>query len=140
MQVDTSDRKQQRSFGLTMAGAIAVVGMIRWSIHWYRGDGMPPLPMWFFAVAAVFGVLGVCAPGLLRPVFVGWMKLALVLNWVMTHVLLTLVYLGLITPVAWVRRMLRLDALNRQRKSEAETYWEEAPEQPDDLRSYLNQF
>ncbi|MDQ1255673.1 MAG: hypothetical protein QG656_266, partial [Candidatus Hydrogenedentes bacterium] len=52
MDIDTSDKREQRKFGIVIAVGITVLGMIRWALH---RDGLPWV---FFAIAAVFLVLG----------------------------------------------------------------------------------
>ena len=49
MDLNVSDKSEQRKFGIVMAAAIAILGLIRWALH-----GFEHLPKWFFAVAALF--------------------------------------------------------------------------------------
>lgn len=135
MMLDIADRKEQRKFGLLMAVAISVLGLIRWWLHGFGG-----LPWHFFAVAAVFGGLGLVAPGLLKPVFWAWMKFSEGLNWVMTRVLLTLAFFLLIMPTRLILVILRKDTLNRAWDPQAATYWQDPEEQPEEFDRYLNQF
>lgn len=133
MNIDYYSRSEQRKFGLTMAVAVAALGLVRW---WLRGE----LPYVFFGVAAAFLVLGLIAPTLLRPLFRGWLAFALALNWVMTRVLLTLVYYPLIVPTGLAMRLMGKDPLKRERLPEDQSYWEEPDAQPEDVESYYNQF
>ncbi|HOZ45607.1 MAG TPA: SxtJ family membrane protein [Candidatus Hydrogenedentes bacterium] len=134
MDIDTSDRKQQRNFGLVMAVAITVLGLIRWALH--RGE--PPYP--FFAVAAVFLVLGLLVPAILRPVLIVWMKFAEALNWFMTRLLLTIAFFGIILPTAMIMRLAGKDPLNRKWDPSATSYWEDPEDQPTEMEHYFNQF
>ena len=138
--VDTSDKKQQRNFGLTMAAAIAVLGLIRWGIHWARTGTMPDWPVYFFAVAAVFLITGMAAPGVLRPVFAGWMKFAFGLNWLVTRILLTISFFGMITPVRFLIQWFGNDPLDREWKPDAATYWEDPDDPTPDAERYRKQF
>ena len=134
MNIDTRDRKEQRKFGIVMAVAITVLGLIRWALH-----GGPP-PVGFFAVAGVFLVFCLILPSLLRPVLVVWLKFSLAMNWVMTRVLLTLAFFTLIVPTRLILILARKDLLNRAWDPQAQSYWEDAEEQPEELERYLNQF
>ena len=134
MDIDITDKRQQRNFGLLMAVVIAVIGCVRWALH----GGSPPLM--FFTVSLVFLVLGVALPKVLQPVLYVWIKFALLLNWIMTRVLLTLVWCLAITPTGLVRRVFAEDPLHREWPANAESFWEEPDDQPDDLDSYFNQF
>ena len=133
MNVDTSSRKEQRAFGLVMSAAIVIVTLIHWLI---RGD----LATWPFYLSGAFLVLGLAAPAALKPVFVVWMKFALVLNWIMTRLLLSIVFYLMITPTRVLMRIFSDDPLKRRFEPDAETYWEEPDEQPEDPARYENMF
>jgi len=135
MDIDTSDKKELRKFGLVMAVAILVLALIRWALH-----GFHAWPWYFTYVAIAFGVLGLAAPRLLQPVFWAWMKFALAINWVMTHLLLTLAFFLLILPTRIILRLVGNDPLNRAWDPEALSYWDEPEEQPEEFDRYLNQF
>ena len=133
MDVDTSSRREQRAFGLVMAAAIVVVTLVHWLI---RGD----LATWPFYVSGAFFVLSLAAPAALKPVFVVWMKFAEVLNWIMTRLLLGIVFFLMITPMRLLMRIFSDDPLKRRFEPEAASYWEEPDEQPDDPARYENMF
>ena len=133
--VNTSDRKQQRSFGLIMAVAICILGMIRWWLHGYG-----PLPYPFFCVAGVFAALGLIAPPVLKPVLIVWLKFGEVMNWIMTRIMLTMAFFLMIVPIRYCIKLFSSDPLNRVWDPTADSYWEEPEEQPEELERYLNQF
>ena len=131
--LDTSDPKEQRKFGLLMAAAFCVIGGIRW---WLKGAP----PSWIFTTALVFLIAAVAAPFVLRPVFAAWMKFAEALNWVMTRVLLTVAFYGLITPTRVLNQLFGSDPLKRAWRPDADTYWEDPEDQPAERERYRNQF
>ena len=133
MDIDTSSRKEQRNFGLVMAAAITVLGMV----HWWR-SGVPPVG--YGIAAAAFLITGLVLPRALQPVLIVWLRLALVLNAVVTHVLLAVVYVFMITPTGLAMRIFSDDPLKRDWDPAADSYWEPAEEQPEDLEQYKNQF
>lgn len=105
-----------RKFGFTMAGAFAVLA----GIAWWRHAGTLP---WFAGIALAFFVLGGIAPRALRPVEYGWMRMAAVLGTIMTHLLLTLMFYVVITPIGLLKRLFSGDSLGRQPDPRQETYW-----------------
>ncbi|MEX2016233.1 MAG: SxtJ family membrane protein [Candidatus Hydrogenedentales bacterium] len=133
MDVNVKDKREQRNFGLMMAAALAVLGLIRW---WHTGR----VEAGWFYVADVFFLLGLLFPRALQPVFAAWMRLALVLNWLVTRVLLTIVWVVILTPIGLFRRVFAEDALKREWRPDADSYWEEPEEQPDDKRRYYHQY
>ena len=136
VKLDTSSRVEQRKFGLLMAAAFCVLGLIRWALHHFD-----VFPVNFFAIGAVFGVLGLVAPKVLQPVFVLWMKLAEALNWLMTRVFLTIAWYLIITPTSLIMRLRRSeDPLNRAWLPADKSYWEPAEEMGEGIESYKNQF
>lgn len=135
LDIDTSSRSEQRKFGLVMAAAIGILGMLRFALH-----GFNYIPTYFFMVALLFGALGLLCPRALKPVLIVWIKFALALNWVMTHVLLTVVYWLIITPMGLGMRLFSDDPLKRAWLPKTDSYWEMPEEQPTDLEQWRNQF
>ncbi len=133
---DTGSRTEQRKFGLVMAAAFCVLGLLRWAIHHFSD-----FPIRFFVAAAVLAVLGLVAPRVLQPVFVVWMKLAEALNWFMTRVFLTVAWWLIITPTGLIMRLGRKeDPLKRAWLPADATYWEPAEEMGEGVEAYKNQF
>lgn len=111
-----------RKFGLVMAAPLAAIGAL---LLW---RGRPAAP-YLFGLAALFALLGLIAPRVLAPVERAWMALAAVLATVMTHVVLTLTFALLITPMGLVIRLLGKDPLQLKRDPGRESFWE--PVEPD---------
>lgn len=110
------DRRELRRFGILMAGAFGVLG----GILLWRGHSPGP---YLLAVAALFAAVGLAAPAALGPVHRGWMAFAERLARITNTVLLTLVFVLVITPAALILRLARRDRLGL--RSTAESYWVE---------------
>jgi hypothetical protein len=91
------------------------------------------------AVALTIGLLGLMKPSAVRPIFVLWMKLASPLGWIVSHLLLAIVYYGVFTPLALVFRVMGRNPLKLRRPVDAKSYWTPKPA-PRDVRSYFRQF
>ena len=91
------------------------------------------------AIALVMGLLGLVAPALLRPIYVGWMVLAFPIGWTISLFTLAIMYYGLFTPLALIFRLLGRDPLDRRFEPAAETYWTPKAT-PTDPRRYFKQF
>lgn len=112
-------RPALRNFGLVVGGVFAVIGLVIW---WVVGSWT----MWtavFIGAGTVLIVFGLAAPTALRSVYYVWMGIAVVLGFVMTRVLLTLVFVAMVVPIGFVMRMLGKDLLSRRLDPAAETYW-----------------
>jgi hypothetical protein len=117
-------RKALRSFGLVVGGVfIAIAAVIAW-----RTGGLGPWGTGLGSVGAVLVLLGLVAPPVLRPVHRVWMGLAVVLGFVMTRVLLSLVFFGLVVPIGLVLRLVGKDLLRLRIDREAGSYWLPKPE------------
>jgi len=129
-----------RSFG-TLFAIIGIV-IVPAFVFWKRG-------MWTdtssisAAIGVAFYLSGRFYPAVLRPLFKAWMKLAMILNWFMTRVIISLVFLLLMTPIGWVRRLSGSStpkSFHRFRDTTTETYWirRDPIQKPAD--SYYRQF
>ncbi len=135
--IDTGSRKEQRKFGLVMAAALVLLGLLRWAL---RGFAAASTPTWLWGAALVFFGLGLAFPPALGPVFRAWMALAHALNWLMTRVMLTLVFYGMVTPTRGLMRLFSGDPLKREWLPPGQSYWEAPEAQPETLDAYKNQF
>jgi hypothetical protein len=102
-----------------------------------RGHGI--LAAALAALGLTFGVLGMLRPAAIRPVFVGWMILIFPVNWLVSRLLLALIYYALFTPTGVLLKLLGRDVLQRRRQQGRATYWLRR-RQPDDVRRYFSQF
>ncbi|MFA7692059.1 MAG: hypothetical protein GX117_08835 [Candidatus Hydrogenedentes bacterium] len=139
LDIDTSSKTEQRKFGFVMAAAFAILGLLRTGIR-YLLHGTFANPQWFFVIALPFLLLALLWPKGLKPVFIAWMKFALVLNWIVTHVMLSIVFFLIIIPMGLFTRLFGSDPLKRQWLPATESYWEAPEEQPEELERYHNQF
>lgn len=90
------------------------------------------------AIALTVGSLGLVWPSLIRPVFVAWLILAFPIGWMVSRVVLVVLF-ALITPVAVFFRLRGHDELKLRRRTDAATYW--TPKvSSGNIRSYLRQF
>jgi hypothetical protein len=128
-----SDRMLRQFSGLWIVffGAIAA----RQEFHHHRHT----VALTLAAVAVVIGSLGLAWPRLIKPIFVGWMALALPIGWVVSRVILGILFYGLFTPVALIFRLMGRDAMALKPQPQAATYW--LPKDHDvDKSRYFNQF
>ena len=108
--------RRLRSFGLLVGSVFVVIaGLVYWRGGWgawvLLGMGTPLVG------------LGFVRPAWLRPIYVPWMALALILGFIMTRVLLTVVFIGLIVPTGLIMRAVGRDPLKRRWDREAKSYW-----------------
>ena len=79
-------------------------------------------------------------PGLMRMVFLGMSYLTWPIGFVVSHVVLALVYYLVLTPIGLLMRLFGYDSMKRRFDPEAPSYWVERPAAGFDIRRYLRQF
>jgi hypothetical protein len=127
-------RRELRKFGLVVGGVFAALGLL----FLLRGKAHYP---YFLAPGAGLMILGVVYPRSLRWVYIAWMSLAFVLGFVVSHVILTLFFLLVITPLGLVARLVGKDFLRLKRDPQASTYWLPRDNRaPKSLADYERQF
>ncbi|MFH1219784.1 MAG: SxtJ family membrane protein [Candidatus Eisenbacteria bacterium] len=112
----TSRKRELRKFGLTVGIAFGVLGgLLLW-----RGKWVYP---YSFVVSAALILLGLARPVLLGPLHKGWMKVADLMGWVMTRVILIILFYAVVTPLGLLARLAGKDFLDLKFDSRADTYW-----------------
>ena len=107
---------QLRSFGLTVGGVFALIGI--WPVIIRNQD-----PRWWAFVAAGCLLL----PALIFPkslfwIYKGWMAVGHVMGWINTRIILGVVFYAVVTPIGIVRRWLGRDPMGRRVRTDVDTY------------------
>ena len=111
-------KKQLRQFGLMVGSVLVLIGL--WKLYQGKHETVR-LILW--SVGGLLITAGVIVPKLLTPVYWLWMKLAHLLGWVNTRLLLGIVFFVIITPMAIVMKIFGRDALNRKIDKGTDSYW-----------------
>ncbi len=125
--------KELRKFGLTMGVFLLMIaGFTFWNQR--------PSFLYFAQIGGGFALIGLAVPILLKPIYKVWMAFAIVMGFVMTRVILAILFFGLFTPMALAAKFLGKDLLDERCDKNAITYWVKRPTQPFDSRSAENMF
>ncbi|OPL17782.1 MAG: hypothetical protein AVO35_08980 [Candidatus Aegiribacteria sp. MLS_C] len=110
------DPRELRKFGVVMAAGLSAVSILLL----IRGTGA-----WRFTAAAggLFLLLGLTLPRVLAPLERAWMKFAHALGFMMTSILLTVVFFTGVTITGLLMRLLGKRPLNLNISREADSYW-----------------
>lgn len=108
--------KSLREFGLLVGGIFIVLG----GFSFWRGHGP----------ALIFIILGVCLvvpgfffPGILRRPYMAWMTLAFMMGWVMTRVILTILFFLTMFPISLLAKFRGHAFLDLDMKKRRDSYW-----------------
>lgn len=110
------DRKSLRQFGITMAIAFLIITLIIFIRHKYS---VIPASV----ISVTFLILAFTLPALLKPIYILWMRLAFILGWINTRLILFILFYLVFTPIGLVMRLFRIDLLDRKIDKNKESYW-----------------
>ena len=125
--------RELRKFGLLVGGVFALIGVILLLRH-------RPAAPYFLIAGALLILPGLIAPRALKPVYLVWMSLAIVLGFVVSGVVLILFFLLVITLIGSVARCLGNDFLNLKLDRTAASYWMPRERKPRKPAEYERQF
>jgi len=91
------------------------------------------------AIALLGVVVEWARPRWMMALFLGWMWASFPIGWLVSHILMGLIYYLVITPIGLIMRTVGRDPLSRRFEPEAETYWTRR-EPPTDTNHYFRQF
>lgn len=77
------------------------------------------------AIGAGFAALGIVAPRVLKPVFLGLSLILMPIGIVVGEILLFLVYVTVIVPIGIIFRLMGRDRLQLKFDRECESYWQD---------------
>jgi hypothetical protein len=110
------DNKQLRSFGFTVGGIFAVIGL--WPVLLHNED-----PRWWAVLLAVL-LVGPASvfPRSLAWVYSGWMALGHIIVWINTLIIFGLVFYFVVTPTGMIRRLFGKDPMGKVFRAELNSY------------------
>jgi hypothetical protein len=111
------ERRELRNFGLAGALILIVITALKWrgALVWQSGAGG--------GGALVLILLALGAPSALRPLYVGLSFVTFPIGWVVSHLLLGVLFFGIITPIGLVMRLFGRDRMARKRDAAAASYF-----------------
>lgn len=110
------ETKSLRQFGFIMAFCFGVLGI---AIPLYKVKVINPL---FTALALLFLILALVAPGRLKKFREWWMLLGEILGTINSKILFTLFFFTIFTSIHYIFRLLKRDRFKRKWKAYDSTY------------------
>lgn len=111
-----TDRKTLRNFGLLVGGVFILIGVLFSFRH-------PERTMYFICSGGVLLVLGFFWPAILRRAYIAWMSVAFALGFIMAHLILTVFFYFVVTPIGLMARLTGKDFLRLKLDRHAISYW-----------------
>lgn len=113
--------------------------LLAWAAHQWLARGHRNTALVLAALAVIVGGLGLVAPVAIRWVYVGGMMVAFPVGWVVSQLMLVLMFYVVITPLALFFRVRGRDLLHRAPPQGCESYWM-TKSLPQDMRRYFRQY
>lgn len=111
-----TDRKTLRNFGLLVGGVFILIGVLFSFRH-------PERTMYFICPGGLLLVLGFFWPASLRRAYIAWMSVAFALGFIMAHLILTVFFYFVVTPIGLMARLTGKDFLRLKLDRHAVSYW-----------------
>ncbi|HEV3303942.1 MAG TPA: SxtJ family membrane protein [Planctomycetaceae bacterium] len=127
-------KKELRTFGLC---ALAFAALVAWLV--FRRTGSVTVGVSIASVGVALALLGLAIPRALRPVWVVLMVVNYPIGWVITHVVMAMIFYLVVTPVGTIMRLTGRDPMERAFDRRAKTYWKTRRSDPDSA-CYFRQY
>ena len=101
----TSTKKDLRNFGFTIGSILLVIALI---LFFKEKDS----DVYFFSIGLVFILSGIVFSFILKPFYKIWMTFAVIVGWIMTRIILAILFFFIITPIGVLARLFGKDFLN----------------------------
>lgn len=121
-----SDKKKIKNFGFLIGGVLIVLSIF---IMW---KGVTHYQI-ILIIGTVFILSGVIIPKVLKPIYKIWMTLAIILGWIMTRVILTILFYLIITPIGVIARLFGKQFLDLSWKKSTVSFWNKRSESVNEM-------
>jgi len=111
-----SDKKELKKFGITIGGVLLLISAFLFIYE-------KPSASYFMGGGFAFQIIAQIFPKIFLPIQKAWMALAVVLGFIMTRVILSILFYLVITPINFISRLFRKDFLNLKIEKEKKSYW-----------------
>lgn len=127
-----TSNKDIRSFGITIGIILFIISA---TLFYYDKSSYQIISY----IGGGFIALGTIIPILLKPIYILWMTFAVMLGWVMTRLILSIVFYFIMTPIGLITRLLGEDFL-ALKKSNSGSYWNNRDQTVELNQDYEKQF
>ena len=107
-------------FGLIFMAFFGLIG----ALVWFKLDSHS-VARWIWTVAGAVTLLYYAIPPLRRLLYLAWMYAAYPIGWVMSHVVLAIVFYLVFTPIGLLMRLFGKDPMQRRFRKDGGSYWQE---------------
>jgi len=110
-------KKEFRKFGLTVGSVLVAIAVLLFYFE-------KPSATYFAVIGGLLILFGAMFPNILKPINKIWMSLAIILGFIMSRVILTILFYLVLTPVAILAKIVSKKFIVLKYDKSANTYWE----------------
>ena len=127
-----STKKDIKNFGITIGLMLFVIAVF---LFLNNKDSFKI----FFYISGFFFLTGLATPSSIKPIYLIWMAFSLILGWIMTRVVLSILFFLIITPIGFIAKIFRKDFLDMRRGNQ-HSYWNPRIRESEVNQNYEKQF
>jgi multisubunit Na+/H+ antiporter MnhG subunit len=129
-----SGKKELREFGITIGIILIILGAL---VLWRGRRAISPR---LFITGALFIILGLTLPGVLKPLQKLWMGFSITIGFFVSRVILFVLFYVVLTPMGLLARLLGKDILDQKIDKSRKSYWQDREDAAKTKESYENQY
>lgn len=111
-----TDKKEIRKFGFLVGGVLITISIF---LLWKELSQYQLI----FVIGISLVLLGAFIPKILKPIYLVWMTFATILGWLMTRVILTILFYLVVTPIGLIARIFGVKFLDLSWQNKVNSYW-----------------
>ena len=111
-----SEKSDLRKFGITIGVILLIIAGF---LFWKEKESSQIL----LTFGVTLCILGIVIPFILKPIYWVWMIFATILGWIMTRVILSLLFYIIFTPIGLIPRFFGKQFLELRWDKSKESYW-----------------
>ena len=128
-----NEPKEWRKFAIGLAIILAILATIQvfTGSHYY---------IYFYAASVLVLLASLLLPVVIKPLFILFSYVGLALGWIMTRLIVTIVFFLILTPIGLISRLFNKKYLDLGFKENQESYWRVRENPSSDKASFERQF
>ena len=111
-----SEKSDLRNFGIIIGIVLLIISGF---LFWKEKESF----QLFLAIGITLFLTATAIPAVLKPVYWMWMIFAIILGWIMTRVILSLLFFLILTPIGLTLRLFGKQFLELRWDKSKESYW-----------------
>ena len=128
-----SEKSDLRKFGITIGVILLIIAGF---LFWKEKESSQIL----LTFGVTLCILGIVIPFILKPIYWIWIIFATILGWIMTRVILSLLFYIIVTPIGLIPRFFGKQFLELRSDESKESYWNYRDTKKTTKEDYERQF